>query len=80
MADSTSNGVLGTFSSPGEVISYIAANDIKMVDLRFTDLLGTTQHFTIPAALLDETMFRNGTGFDGSAFVGSRQSTSPTCS
>ncbi len=70
MADSTSNGVLGTFSSPGEVISYVAANDIKMVDLRFTDLLGTTQHFTIPAALLDEDMFRNGTGFDGSSIRG----------
>ena len=48
----------------------MAANDIKMVDLRFTDLLGTTQHFTIPAALLDEGMFRNGTGFDGSSIRG----------
>ena len=41
-----------------------------MVDLRFTDLLGTSQHFTIPAALLDEAMFANGTGFDGSSIRG----------
>ena len=71
MPTTTSNGVLGTFSTPGEVISYLAGRpEISMVDLRFTDLLGTSQHFTIPAALLDEAMFANGTGFDGSSIRG----------
>ena len=71
MPTTTSNGVLGTFSTPGEVIAYLAGRpEISMVDLRFTDLLGTSQHFTIPAALLDEAMFANGTGFDGSSIRG----------
>ena len=70
MAVSTSNGILGTMSTPKEVIDYVAANGIKMVDLRFTDLLGTSQHFTLPAALLDEELFEKGTGFDGSSIRG----------
>ena len=48
----------------------MAANDIKMIDLRFTDLLGTSQHFTIPTAHFEEALFTNGTGFDGSSIRG----------
>ena len=70
MADSTSSGGLGTFSTPAELIAYVAANDIKMIDLRFTDLLGTSQHFTIPTAHFEEALFTNGTGFDGSSIRG----------
>jgi glutamine synthetase len=44
--------------------------EVKMVDLRFTDLPGTWQHFTIPASRLDESMFEDGIGFDGSSIRG----------
>ena len=41
--------------------------DVKMVDLRFTDLLGMWHHFSIPARGLSEELFEEGIGFDGSS-------------
>ena len=43
---------------------------IKMVDLRFVDMPGTWQHFTLPATELTESMFEDGIGFDGSSIRG----------
>ena len=40
---------------------------VKMVDLRFTDLLGLWHHFTLPARELTEELFEEGIGFDGSS-------------
>ncbi len=40
---------------------------VKMVDLRFTDLLGLWHHFTIPAHKLTEELFEDGIPFDGSS-------------
>ena len=37
------------FTSPEEVLAYIAEEDIKFVDIRFTDLPGVQQHFNVPA-------------------------------
>jgi len=31
--------------------------NVKMVDLRFIDLPGTWQHFSIPASTMDESLF-----------------------
>ena len=33
-------------STPKDLMSEIKDMDIKMVDMRFTDMPGTTQHFT----------------------------------
>lgn len=46
------------------------AKSVKMVDLRFIDLPGTWQHFTIPAHRLDSDMFAEGIPFDGSSIRG----------
>ncbi len=46
------------------------AKDVKMVDIRFTDLPGTWQHFTIPVRRLDEELFTEGIPFDGSSIRG----------
>jgi glutamine synthetase len=46
------------------------AKDVRMVDLRFTDLPGTWQHFSIPARELTEELFEEGIGFDGSSIRG----------
>jgi len=46
------------------------AQEVQMVDLRFTDLPGTWQHFTIPARALNEELFEEGIGFDGSSIRG----------
>ncbi len=45
-------------------------NDVKMIDLKFIDFLGKWQHITIPAHRLDEDLFEEGIGFDGSSFPG----------
>lgn len=46
---------------------------VKMVDLRFTDMPGTWQHVTLPARELDEELFEEGHGFDGSAIRGFKE-------
>ena len=40
------------------------------MDLRFVDLPGIWQHFTIPAEALEESVFEDGLGFDGSSIRG----------
>ncbi len=44
--------------------------DVKIIDFRFTDLIGTWQHFSIPARELEESLFEEGIGFDGSSIRG----------
>ena len=56
--------------TPAEVIALCRERGIQIVDLKFTDLPGTLQHFSIPAKALDEGVFREGIGFDGSSIRG----------
>ncbi|RKS74002.1 glutamine synthetase [Motilibacter peucedani] len=58
------------FSNADEVTSYIAANDVKFVDVRFCDLPGVMQHFNVPAQSVDESFFTEGQMFDGSSIRG----------
>jgi glutamine synthetase len=53
-----------------KVLDLIKAKNIQVVDVKFCDLPGTWQHFSIPAATLDEAMIREGLGFDGSSIRG----------
>lgn len=53
-----------------EVLQKIKDEDIKYVDLRFTDPRGKWQHVTFDIALVDEEMFSEGTMFDGSSIAG----------
>ena len=39
------------FQGADELLAYIEENDIETVDVRFCDLPGVMQHFTIPAEL-----------------------------
>src|SRR4051794_26994514 len=45
------------FTSPDEVAAYIRDNDVEFVDVRFCDLPGVMQHFTIPASTFGEDTF-----------------------
>ena len=47
--------------------------NVQMVDLRFIDLPGTWQHFSIPASTMDESLFEEGIGFDGSSIRGFKE-------
>ena len=40
-------------STPQDVMNAISENDVKMVDVKFTDLFGQWQHFTIPVGEFD---------------------------
>jgi len=56
--------------TPKEVIKFAKEKGAKIVDLRFIDLPGLWQHFSIPAADLTEDLFAEGIGFDGSSIRG----------
>ena len=58
--------------TPKELLNEIKDLDIKMIDMRFTDMLGTTHHITVPIKFLDENIFIDGVGFDGSSVRGFR--------
>jgi glutamine synthetase len=53
-----------------DVMTLIKENHIKMVDFRFTDLPGTWQHFSMSTKMVDEELFEEGLGFDGSSVRG----------
>jgi glutamine synthetase len=52
------------------VLQLIQERKIQVVDVKFCDLPGTWQHFSIPASALDEDVFKDGLGFDGSSIRG----------
>ena len=56
--------------TPKELLKKIKNDEIKMVDLRFTDMPGSTHHISIPIKYLTEDLFKNGVGFDGSSVRG----------
>ncbi len=51
-------------------LKLIKDNDVKWVDLRFTDPKGKEQHTTIPAARVDVDAMTDGFMFDGSSIAG----------
>ncbi len=53
-----------------EVIKLIQDREIQAVDLRFCDLPGLWQHFTLTPEQMSEESFQEGLGFDGSSIRG----------
>jgi len=51
-------------------LNLIKENEVRWVDLRFTDTRGKEQHVTIPAKEVTESFFENGKMFDGSSIAG----------
>jgi len=56
--------------TPSDVLKVIKENDIKYVDLRFTDPRGKWQHLTMTSEFVDEDAFADGIMFDGSSIAG----------
>ncbi len=56
-----------------EVLQLIKDREIEEIDLRFCDLPGLWQHYTIVPELLNEESFEEGFGFDGSSIRGFRE-------
>jgi glutamine synthetase len=56
--------------TPKEAVSFVTENGAQIVDVRFTDLMGTWQHFSLPAIHFSEDKFEDGFAFDGSSIRG----------
>ncbi len=56
--------------SATKVTKMLKDNDIRFVDLRFTDTLGKEQHVSLPSAQIDAGFFKEGKMFDGSSISG----------
>ena len=56
--------------TPKEVLALARESGAEIVDLRFSDLPGLMQHFSIPVAELTDESFEDGLGFDGSSIRG----------
>ncbi|MDP9022759.1 MAG: type I glutamate--ammonia ligase [Actinomycetota bacterium] len=57
-------------SSPEEVLRTVTDEGYEIIDIRFVDLPGTVQHFSVPASALTEAVFTDGLYFDGSSIRG----------
>jgi glutamine synthetase len=58
------------FKTASDVLAYIKENDVKFLDVRFTDLPGVQQHFNLPTSMIDDDFFIDGQLFDGSSIRG----------
>ena len=56
--------------TPAEVLRLVQDEGVEIVDFRFIDLPGLTQHFSVPAHALTDDLFEEGIGFDGSSIRG----------
>ena len=53
-----------------QTLKLIAENEVRWVDLRFTDTHGKEQHVTVPSKEVSEAFFDAGKMFDGSSIAG----------
>ncbi|MFL6159328.1 MAG: glutamine synthetase beta-grasp domain-containing protein, partial [Marmoricola sp.] len=58
------------FQNSEELLKFIKDEGVEMVDVRFCDLPGIMQHFTVPVSSFDQSVFDDGLGFDGSSIRG----------
>lgn len=54
------------------VMKLIEENEVRFIDLRFTDPKGKEQHVSIPVSQVDSNLFETGKMFDGSSIAGWR--------
>ena len=58
------------FKGADDLLAYIKEEGIETIDVRFCDLPGVMQHFTVPAKAFGPEVFEDGFGFDGSSITG----------
>lgn len=56
--------------TPQEILQLVKDEGVEIVDVRFCDIPGLMQHFSVPADELTEDVFSEGFGFDGSSIRG----------
>src|SRR5919199_6660275 len=60
----------GDMASPSDALKLGEQNGARFVDIRFSDLPGLMQHFSVPFEEFTEEAFEEGLGFDGSSIRG----------
>jgi len=65
--------------TPKAVLDLAKKNEVKIVDIKFTDLLGTWQHFSVPTSELEESLFEDGPCLMVQVLEGGRPSITATC-
>jgi glutamine synthetase len=58
------------FANGDELLKYVRDEGVEMIDVRFCDLPGIMQHFTVPVSSFDQSVFDDGLNFDGSSIRG----------
>jgi glutamine synthetase len=58
------------FANADELLAYIEQEGVEFVDVRFCDLPGIMQHFTVPVSSFGREVFEDGLMFDGSSIRG----------
>src|SRR6266481_2120089 len=58
------------FMSPQEVLEFAKSNQVKQLDLRFSDIPGLQHHVSYPITELSVGSFQDGFGMDGSSIRG----------
>ena len=61
------------FTTADELLSYAKEHEVENFDIRFCDLPGVMQHFTVPKESFGEEVFTQGLAFDGSSIRGFQQ-------
>ena len=56
--------------SSADVLKMIKDNEVRFIDLRFTDTRGKEQHVSVPTKMFDADKFTQGHAFDGSSIAG----------
>jgi glutamine synthetase len=59
-------------TTASDILKQIKDDDVKFLDLRFTDPRGKMQHLTMDCGLIDDDSFEDGVMFDGSSIAGWR--------
>lgn len=57
-------------ATAGDLVKAIKDETVQMIDLRFTDLPGGWQHFSVPPSAVNVDALEEGIGFDGSSIRG----------
>ena len=58
------------FQSADDLLAYVKDEGVETIDVRFCDLPGVMQHFTVPASSFGPEVFEDGLAFDGSSIRG----------
>ncbi|HEY6687549.1 MAG TPA: glutamine synthetase, partial [Propionibacteriaceae bacterium] len=55
------------FQGADDLLAYVKDEGVEFIDIRFCDLPGIMQHFTVPVGTFGPEYFEDGVNFDGSS-------------